>query len=234
LVPKSESAARDHSGTIRYRASRSADRLGRKPPLLLLRLLKVLVALGGRDVEIERMTAALWPDEAGRPVRRRFDTALYRLRSLLGADVVRTNGEVVTLNSDAVEVDAFAFRNARSIVQYDGPFLPGDMDSSWSIPMREMLAERFRSEVARSAEALMERGDAVEALAQCARAMTIEPLSEVLCRLALRASLQSGRRDEGKRLYDLHAAAMRNELDIAPAAETQVLRQALIVEQASA
>ena len=202
----------------------------RKPPQIPLRLLKVLIAFGGRDVEVERITEALWPDETVRAVRRRFDTALYRLRSMLGADVLRTNGSTVSLNSESIDVDAFVFRNEGSLSLYAGQFLPADIQAPWSVPMRETLAERFRSEVARTAEAWLECGDAAQALSHCAHAMTIEPLSEALCRLALRACLKAARRDEGKRLYDLHAAALRAELDLAPDATTQSLHRALTTE----
>jgi DNA-binding SARP family transcriptional activator len=219
----------------RFCIEREGQRIawGRKAPQSLLRLLKVLVAFGGRDVEVERITEALWPDETGRSVRRRFDTALYRLRSVLGADVVRADGSVVSLSSETLDVDAFAFRDGGSISLYVGRFLPGDMHAPWSVPMREALAERFRAEIARSVEALLKHGEGARALSCCAQAMTIEPLSEVLCRLALRASLEVGRRDDGQRLYDMHAAALRTELDLAPDAATQKLHRALRSEQAS-
>jgi len=200
---------------------------GRKPPQLPLRLLKVLVAFGGCGVEIERITEALWPDEPASAVRRRFDTALYRLRSMLGADALQTSGGTVSLDSKIVEVDAINFRDGGDMSLYAGRFLPADLDAPWSVPMRETLAERFRTEVARAAEALLERGEAARALSRCAHAMTIEPFSEALCRLALRASLAAGRRDEGARLYELHAAALRSELDMNPDEATRALHHAL-------
>jgi DNA-binding SARP family transcriptional activator len=204
---------------------------GRKAPQSLLRLLKVLVAFGGRDVEVERVTEALWPDETGRSVRRRFDTALYRLKCVLGADAVHTNGSLLSLSPETLEVDALAFRDGGSVALYVGPFLPGDMHAPWTVPMREALAERFRAEVARSVAALLEQGEAAQALSRCTQAMAMEPLSEARCRLALRASLEAGRRDEGQRLYEMHAAALKAELDIAPDPATQKLYLALISDR---
>jgi DNA-binding SARP family transcriptional activator len=221
-------------GGFRVEDAGRAIAWGRKPPQTLLRLLKALVAFGGRDVEVERITEALWPDETGRSVRRRFDTALYRLKCMLGADVVRTNGSLVSLNSETLEVDALVFRDGGSVALYVGPFLPGDTQAPWAVPMREALAERFRAQVARSVEALLQQGEAAQALSRCAQAMTIEPLSEALCRLALRASLEANRRDEGQRLYEMHAAALRAELGLAPNPATQKLYRALMSEQASA
>lgn len=201
---------------------------GRKPPQVPLRLLKVLIALGGRAVEVERITEALWPDEDGRAVKRRFDTALYRLRSMLGRDALRTNGSAVGLDPQTVEVDALVFRDRGDTALYAGRFLPADIHAPWSVPMRETLAERFRLEVTRTAQAALERGDAARALSQCVHALAVEPLSEALCRLALRAGLAAGRRDECLRLYDLHAAALRTELDLTPDETTRALHRALM------
>src|SRR5262245_54256916 len=47
-----------------------------------LDLLKLLVALGGRDMDIQQATTSLWPDADGDSAKGAFDTALYRLRKL--------------------------------------------------------------------------------------------------------------------------------------------------------
>ena len=56
-----------------------------------LDLLKLVVAVGALDVDIEHVTAALWPDADGAAAKSSFDAALFRLRKLL--DIVATEDE---------------------------------------------------------------------------------------------------------------------------------------------
>src|SRR5678815_5745727 len=51
-----------------------------------LDLLKLLIALGGSDVDTQQLTAALWPDADGDAAKASFDTTLFRLRKLLDVD----------------------------------------------------------------------------------------------------------------------------------------------------
>ena len=51
-----------------------------------LDLLKLLVALGGSDVDSQQLTAALWPDADGDAAKTSFDTTLFRLRKLIDVD----------------------------------------------------------------------------------------------------------------------------------------------------
>jgi tetratricopeptide (TPR) repeat protein len=48
-----------------------------------LDLLKLLVALGGSNVDAVQLTAALWPDSDGAAAKTTFDSTLFRLRKLL-------------------------------------------------------------------------------------------------------------------------------------------------------
>src|SRR5260221_2072145 len=51
-----------------------------------LDLLKLLAVLGGKDVDIEHLTAMLWPDADGAAAKSSFDSALFRLRKLIDVD----------------------------------------------------------------------------------------------------------------------------------------------------
>jgi LuxR family transcriptional regulator, maltose regulon positive regulatory protein len=66
---------------------------GRKPPSVLLALLKVL-ASASEPIPLERLQSALWPGYRDRAPRGSVDTALYRLRKLLGSDatIITENG----------------------------------------------------------------------------------------------------------------------------------------------
>src|SRR6185369_13839200 len=53
-----------------------------------LRLLKLLVAAGGRELPVSDVCEALWGDDGPAEARRNLDTTLHRLRALLGEDAV--------------------------------------------------------------------------------------------------------------------------------------------------
>jgi hypothetical protein len=71
-------------GRMEIEVEGAALRFGRKRPIMLLDLLKVLVSLD-EPIPFCRLSAALWPGYGNAPPRGTLDTALYRLRRLLGA-----------------------------------------------------------------------------------------------------------------------------------------------------
>ena len=62
-------------------------------------LLQALIAFGGTEVSAGVLIDALWPDSEGDAAYHALESALYRLRQLLGArDAVRMEGGKVSLN----------------------------------------------------------------------------------------------------------------------------------------
>lgn len=81
----------------------------RKAQRVPLRLLRAMVALGGRDVPGERLADAMWPDAEADAARRSFDTTLHRLRKLLGdPDLVQLRDGRLSLDPRRVWVDVWA------------------------------------------------------------------------------------------------------------------------------
>jgi DNA-binding SARP family transcriptional activator len=72
-------------GPLRIVADGQPLRFGRKSPFVLLRLLKVLVAIA-EPISVAQLSAAIWPGYGESPPRGTLDTALYRLRRLLGVE----------------------------------------------------------------------------------------------------------------------------------------------------
>ena len=73
-------------------------------------MLKVLIALGGRDVGVEQITDALWPDSEGDKTRNAFEITLHRLRKLVAADnIVLVKDGRVSLDPRYCWVDVWAF-----------------------------------------------------------------------------------------------------------------------------
>src|ERR1700722_16713487 len=64
-------------------------------------LLQALIAFGGTEVSAGVLIDALWPDSEGDAAYHALESALYRLRQLLGVrDAVRMEGGKVSLNRD--------------------------------------------------------------------------------------------------------------------------------------
>src|ERR1700688_234750 len=79
-------------------------------------LLQALIAFGGTEVGAGRLTDELWPDSEGDAAYHALESALYRLRQLLGASsAVAMAGGKLTLDRRQFWVDMWAFeRELRS------------------------------------------------------------------------------------------------------------------------
>ncbi len=145
---------------------RGTVRFSRKVPQKPLELLKLLVALGGRDVKDDRIIDALWPDAEGDAGRKSLSVTLARLRDLLGLpEAVMVGDGAIRLNERMVWSDARAFEQMlrssesgvrsseletikgqstieKALALYGGAFLEGEA-GHWAIPRREKLRELF-------------------------------------------------------------------------------------------
>src|SRR3984957_20410830 len=73
-------------------------------------LLQALIAFGGIELSAGVLVDALWPDSDGDAAYHALESALYRLRQLLGArDARRMEGGRVSLNGDQWWVDLWEF-----------------------------------------------------------------------------------------------------------------------------
>jgi ATP/maltotriose-dependent transcriptional regulator MalT/DNA-binding SARP family transcriptional activator len=87
-----------------------ASKAQKKP----MEVLKALIALGGRSVNIDDIMMSVWPNE-GAAARATFDVTLMRLRKLLDAtDAIFLNDGRLTLNDQICWVDSWTFERAVS------------------------------------------------------------------------------------------------------------------------
>jgi hypothetical protein len=170
---------------------------GRKVPRKPLEVLQALAASGG-DVRERILADELWPDADGDAARHSLQTAMYRLRRILGspATIVQGGGEI-RLDPRLVWSDAVALQHrlAAGLARLDrtaagdpseirrelegvldlyrGPLLP-DHDGAWVEHARERLraqVSRFVGAATRTLESAGERGAAKMA----ARALDSDP-----------------------------------------------------------
>jgi ATP/maltotriose-dependent transcriptional regulator MalT len=163
----------------------------RKVSRVPLRALKALIALGGADVRAEALADALWPEAEGDAAARNLETAVHRLRKLLGRhDAVQVRAGAVTLDRRRCWVDAWAVDSlcaqvqrapagadasslaARLLALYRGPFLPNEPDAPWAARHRQRLRRRFSAALA----TLAARGETGSVPPWLERALDADPL----------------------------------------------------------
>ena len=77
----------------------------------ILELLWTIISLGCQDVQSEQICDCLWPDSDGDLAQKSLETAVFRLRKLIGKPAVMVKEGRVSLNSDYCWIDALVFEN---------------------------------------------------------------------------------------------------------------------------
>lgn len=194
-----------------------------------------------------RLAAQLWPDQSEETARRRFATALWRVRAQLPPKLplIATRGDAVALAADFLWVDAVAFerrvrlaldrpssledavsrrRLARALKLYNGDFL-SDRDQEWIVIERTRLRSLYLDALYALTTAAARAGAWTEVLSNAATLCAAEPLREDAQRLLIEAYARSGNRALALQQYHHCAAFLRTELQVVPMAETRALAE---------
>ncbi len=209
-----------------------------------LTLLRVLIALGGRQVSVAQLIDAIWLEGEGGPGRAALDVTLMRLRRLLRVpDALLLEDGRISLNEHRCSVDAWlvdrlldradAARRrhddpgveallTRVLAAYRGPLL-ADVTEAWALAPRERLRRRLVQHldaVARAAEA---RRAFVRALAWHQRGLDVDDLAEGFYQGAMRCYHALGRPAEAAALLQRCRGIMQGALGVEPSVETLAL-----------
>lgn len=134
----------------------------RKAPRKPLQLLKILIALGGKDIAETQITDMLWPDADGDLAHQTFATTLHRLRKLLQhEEALLLHNKHVSINPRYCWVDLWAWdalvsptssthstpgesnQVTQALEFYQGPFLPDEPDEPWAEWPRRRVQSQF-------------------------------------------------------------------------------------------
>ena len=210
-----------------------------------LDLLKLVVALGGRDVETREIMAALWPEADGAAAKTSFDTTLFRLRKLLDVeDVLVLAAGRLSLDRSLVWTDVWALEGAldaaqsptdggaagaspmaaarRLIDAYPGMLL-GAQDEAWIAKPRDALRARFVRTLLRLGEQLERRRDWAGAIDLYRRGLEADNLAESIYRGLMRALAASGDQAEALNAFRRCRELLSIVLGVKPSAETDQL-----------
>jgi two-component SAPR family response regulator len=97
-------------GNFRIYREGNAIEFVRKVQQVPLKLLKLMIALGGTGISEEQLADILWPDTDGYSAYRAFSTTLYRLRQLLEIpDLIKVTEGKVYIDRRLCWIDSWAF-----------------------------------------------------------------------------------------------------------------------------
>ena len=206
-----------------------------KAPKKPLALLKGIVCMGAIDIPVQRLTDAIWPDEDGDAAYRAFNTALYRLRELLGCNeaILVADGKV-SLDPALVWVDLRAFESSarngkqdialaqQGLCLYRGPLLAQD-DAPWALLARDRARADFLRLVARVCGALEQAEQYEDALKVYDGALDADPPNEMLHQGKMRCHIGLGQQSQALLAYRSLQTLLSIELGASPSVETEAL-----------
>lgn len=234
-------------GQFAVRVHDQALAFDRKVPRRPIDLLKVLIALGGREVRETAVTDLLWPDADGDAAHQALATTLHRLRRLLRqrravrvqdgrlgldpaacwVDVWALDAALASAERPSLDLDARSASLAEALALYHGPFLEGDADEPWTVPIRERVKARLLRDLADLARGLELRGELARATGLLERGLEVDDCAEEIYQRLMRAYLRAGRRADALRVYERCRRTLAAVLQVEPSAETESIRRAV-------
>ena len=249
-----QQAARDLSGPLRIRAlgaavvefgevTVTAADWGYAKPRELMFLLAA-----SPPMTKDQIAAALWPDLSRQQLGNALHTALRELRRALGDPgwVVYADGHYRFDRSRPHECDITAFEDAlaaarrarpaaaalpdlqRAIAAYGGDFLDGMSAGEWALIRRDELRRAFESALLATGRLQVAAGRHQAAATAFRRAVAHEPLNESAHRELMACWVQLGETARAVRHYEELVQLLRDQVGVAPAAETAALYRKLL------
>jgi DNA-binding SARP family transcriptional activator/pimeloyl-ACP methyl ester carboxylesterase len=214
-------------------------------------LLAYLAVPLGRAHRREKLAALLWGAMRDEQARTGLRQALYDLRKNLGdaAGALRTEGETVSLDPTAVELDVTTFtrlagREAPEALEeaallYRGDFLEGfsvdeEPFETWLMDERERLRELALEALAKGLAHQRKTGALATALGTARQLLVIDRLQEPVHRTLMRLHAQLGQRAAALRQYQQCVIVLQRELGVEPELETKQLYQEILRQRATA
>lgn len=225
---------------------RFSRRAQRKP----LELLQALIAHGGVEVGANTLTDALWPDSEGDAAYHALESALYRLRQLLGSSsAVLMAGGKLTLDRRQFWVDMWAFESEvqaghedlaaaagrldRIRKLYVGHFLAQEAEKPWALEKRQIMRAKFVHAIRDIARQYETRGLWQEAAGVYQAGIEVESLAEDLHRGLMICHRELGDHVAAVQAFRRCSELLTEVLGVPPSAKTRALYHSLRHEAAS-
>lgn len=226
-------------------------KFSKKAPRKMMDMLKLVIALGGKDVPENKILDTLWQDADGDAAHAAFTTSLKRLRQLLGFDesIVLRNGRL-TLNPRYCWVDVLAFEHLIRLAEAHPDAAADDEsmgrlnealglyraghnidfeDNHWSLIFYERIKSMFVRTVIRLGSHLEKAGKNEEAIECYKKGIESEPLSEKLYQNLMVCLNRHGHKGEALALYKRMTKLFDEVLEIEPSARSKHIYRSLTV-----
>lgn len=215
-----------------------------------LDILKAVIAQGGKGVREETITDALWPDAEADAAHHAFETALYRLRKLIGIDQAITlqDGQI-TLDPFYCWIDVWSLEHQLDQLQaaikskacgeivhnleiaslslYQGPFLSDAMDQAWSLSLRERLHNRLLRTLGQLGDYSEKSGNQAHAIDCYQHVLELDPLAEEFYQRLMTSYHQLDRNAEALAVYQRCRDNLHVLLAVKPSPATEALYKKL-------
>ena len=219
-----------------------------------LDFLKILIALGGREVGQGSLAAAFLPQADPGAAQSAIDAVLRNLRASLGEACVQLlpDGRI-SINQDYCWVDAWDFERTLAVTRriacedlagkeaglleqlssrllelYQGHFLTGEDTTSWSVSLRERLRMKFIRHLLDAGHYWESRGLWDKAVPCYQRGLEVDDLVEEFYQRLMACCLETQSISEGLAIYRRCRKVLSIVLGLQPAPETEALHYNLM------
>jgi DNA-binding SARP family transcriptional activator/tetratricopeptide (TPR) repeat protein len=222
-------------------------RVGCGPPLALpakaQALLAYLALRPGAGHPREKIAALLWGAASDAQARANLRHTVFTLRKALDETVLQTAGHSLSVESNAVDVDAGMFEELvadgtpgaleRAGELYRGDLLEGlvlaePAFEEWLLAERERLRELAVDALTKLLAHQMREPATQRAIQTAMRLLAFEPLQEAVHRTLMRLYAREDRRAAALKQYQICVAVLQRELGAEPEPETRSLYQKLL------
>jgi DNA-binding SARP family transcriptional activator len=205
------------------------------PPGRLRALLAVLALSAGQAVSVDRLTTAVWGEDASVDARANVQSNVRRLRRLLGAELVATRGGGYALQVEPDRVDALRFvrlldlaatapdratrrdRLVEALALWRGAPFDGVRSDWLEQTQAPWLQERYLAALERRIDLDLVDGTPVDLVAELGELTARFPLRESLWVRLLVVLERAGRPAEALERYEALRARLAEELGVDPA-----------------
>lgn len=218
-----------------------------KAPKKPLELLKVLVALGGKNVSRVQLAEALWPDADGDDAYHSLAINLHRLRKLIGHETVIQSQGLFSIASDYCWSDLKSFEYHLSAASNE--LVQGHLNESWTFTQKALqlyksgflsdtrsyhdsytmlsVSERLRRKLLHHIDAvgtfLCKNDQYEQAIEVYLKGLDIDDLQERFYRGLIDSHNQLGQKSEALSVYKQCQTILSSVLGCSPSPETQAL-----------
>ncbi len=224
-------------------------RFSRKVQQKPLAMLKIMIALGGKEVKEEQLSDILWPEAEGDDAHNSFITTQHRLRQLIGHEnAIQHKEERLTLDERQCWVDVWAFKWVlgqaeaekkrgslekavqcveKAIDLYKGPLLADETEQSWIISSRERLRSQFIRNLIWLGHYWQDQKEWEKALESFQRGLEIDDVAEDLYQQLMICYRELGQRAEALSIYERCRKTLSRILGIDPSPKTEAIYKSL-------